>query len=72
MLPVPGPGFRANLWAGFGRKPNANDPRNGPKLPGLKAREFGTGCWSVLIRLAAKSGTKPARKPGQGTLSNLK
>ena len=38
VLPVPELGFRGRFWGDFGRKPSANVPNTGPKLPGLSAR----------------------------------
>ncbi len=39
VLPVRGPGFRGWFWTGFGRRPNANGPKTGPKLPAPSGRE---------------------------------
>jgi hypothetical protein len=38
-----------------------------PICPGLRLWQFGTGFWSVRNSFPAKSGIKPARKPGPGT-----
>ncbi len=43
MLPLPGPGFRGQLRAGFGGKANSNGPKSAPKLPEPEAGQFGTG-----------------------------
>jgi hypothetical protein len=48
VLRVPGPGFQGRFWGGFGRKPSANGPKTGPKLPGTSAR-------AVLNRFLVRS-----------------
>ncbi len=39
-LPVPGPGFRVEFWADFGRKANVNGPQTGPDCPGRRPGQF--------------------------------
>jgi hypothetical protein len=43
------------------------DHNPGPNCPGLRSGQFGTGIWSVRIRFAAKSGSKPAPETRPGT-----
>ncbi len=44
VRPVPGLGLLGHCWAGFDRKANANGPKAGPKLSGIRPTPFGTGC----------------------------
>ncbi len=44
-LTGPRAGFRGQCWARFGRKPNANVPKSGPKLPEPLARTSKDRIW---------------------------
>ncbi len=59
LLPVAGPCFRGRFGAGLGRKPNANGPQTGPKLPG---GQLGTVFGPCAVGLRPKPAHNRPRK----------
>ena len=60
------PGFRVRFWAGAGRRPNANGPKSGPKLPWPKARAV----WDLMLVRSHQVFCRnlPKTNPGRGKL----
>ncbi len=58
VLPVPGPGFRARFWAGFGRQAGARGQ-------GGLGPDEGPFAWALRLKPAQNL----RRKPGRGTLA---